>query len=108
VHLVGVEALVLARRAGEVPRVDHEVGAEELIHALGERRRAHEALVRQVGDRRVVEGALHRVAHLPERLHGVVVDRGSPGRPGLVHEPEERGRRVHDVLDHIACRPSLA
>ena len=68
VHVLRREPLVLAGGAGEVPPVDHQITAEELVDALLEGRRTEEPLVGQRGGLGVVEGGLQPIADVGERL----------------------------------------
>jgi hypothetical protein len=106
-HLVGVEAVVDAERAGEVPGVQQDVGVDEAVDRRFPALAAEDPLVLPAGHVGIVERGLHRVADVRPRGERVVVG-ARARRDVVVDQSEEQVMRVEHVGDDVAGRPLLA
>jgi hypothetical protein len=102
--LVGLDRVVEADGAGQIPAVHDEIRAQEPARGRFERRAAHEAVELGGSTFRVVELRLHRVAGGVPRAGRIVCRRWAVGDL-LTDEAEEHALRVHDVIDDVLSSP---
>ena len=103
-YIVGVDAVVLAGGAGQVPAVHDQVEAEEPADALFEGGATGEPVELGPGHGRIVESRLDDTRRRPPGPRRIVVD-GRDVAQLAADEPEEHALGVHHVTDEIARRP---
>ena len=105
---LGVEGVVLAGGAGQVPGVHEDVAGEELRHGLGQRDVADVPVAEHPVCRgRVVEDRLHLALEVVPGAGGVVVHRRSCGQVHVGAGGEEGREPLDEVAHHVTRGPLL-